>query len=458
MLKTNINKNMIGTGMSVGKKNKSDNSEFKILVIDDDPMILELVSEILKPQGYQVDLCESSGDALERLIDYKYNLMLIDSKLPGITGPELLKYTKEHHPSIEVIIITGNPELEEAVSTVKTGAFDYLSKPFTVQKLLKTVEKALVHQQQIIEGNLGEGARGLNSNSIMKSFPDYRVIQNLGSGSTGVVLLVEKAHKQYALKILRPSADWDADPESVNRFLREEKILGRIEHSNVIRIHESGVAGDEKIPYILMEYAEGKVLTYYIKERKLSLEQKIFIISQIASALVAVHKFGILHRDVKPGNVIIQEGFKVKLFDFGIAAVRDSSISSEHEIIGSPAYMAPEVFNHNHPVDNRSDIFSLGILSYELITGIKPFQGQTVDSMIEAIRTAKPIEPCKLVPELPTFVQDVLGCMLQKNPADRYASASDVLNHINSLGKNNVPAGFWGQLKNMMRLSAKVWS
>ncbi len=444
--------------MADKKQEKSQNSEYKILVIDDDPMILELVSEILKPQGYQLDLCESSGDALERLIDYKYNLMLIDSKLPGITGPELLKYSKEHHPTIEVVIITGNPELEEAVSTVKTGAFDYLSKPFTVQKLLETVQKALVHQQEVIHCTMGEGVRGLNFEAITKSFPDYKIIRTLGAGSTGVVLLVEREHKQYALKILRPSSDWDSNPESVNRFLREEKILGRITHNNVIRIHESDISKEGKLPYILMEYAEGKELTYYIKEKKLNLEQKIYIISQIASALVAVHKFGILHRDVKPGNVIILDGYKAKLFDFGIAAVRDSSTSSEHEIIGSPAYMAPEVFNPDQPVDNRSDIFSLGILSYELITGIKPFQGQTIDAMIDAIRTLKPVEPCKLVPELPDFVQDVLGGMLQKNPADRYASASEVLNHINSLGKSVQTPSFWNQVKNMIKTSGKVWS
>ena len=238
------------------------NHDYRLLVIDDDPMILQLVSEILKPKGYHIDLCESSGDALERLIDYKYNLMLIDSKLPGITGPELLKYTKEHHPATEVVIITGNPELEEAVDAMKVGAFDYLSKPFTVQKLLSTVENALIRHQEVVNGTFGEGIRGLNFTSISQAFPEYRIIRNLGSGSTGIVLLVERDKKKYALKILRPSSEWDTDPESINRFLREEKILTRIEHPNVIKIYESGLAGNEKLPYILMEYVEGKVLTY----------------------------------------------------------------------------------------------------------------------------------------------------------------------------------------------------
>ena len=438
----------------------ADGSNNRILVIDDDPMILQLIAEILKPRSYQVDLCESSGEALERLIDFKYNLMLIDSKLPGITGPELLKYCKEHHPMVEVILITGNPELEEAVASVKSGAFDYLSKPFTVQKLLETVEKALAHQKEVFSGQLGDGFRGLNIDAVIRCFPHLKISKTLGAGSTGVVLLAEQDRKKYALKILRPRADWENNADSINRFLREEKLLARIDHPNVIKIHESGIAQEENLPYILMEYVEGKLLNYYIKEKKLKLEQKIFIISQIASALVAVHKFGILHRDVKPGNVMVGEGHIAKLFDFGIAAVKDSSVSSTHEVIGSPAYMAPEVFDRDSTVDNRADIFSLGVMFYELITGIKPFQGHSVDAMVEAIKSSRPVEPSKIVPELPPFVQDVLAGMLNKNPEERFGSASEVLHSLNSLGKSTKSGeqGLWRQLRNVLRGSGKVWS
>jgi len=385
-------------------------------------------------------------------------MMLIDSKLPGITGPELLKYCKEHHPAIEVVIITGNPELEEAVSSLKIGAFDYLSKPFTVKKLLSTVEAALLHHEQVMAGMLGDGVRGLDANSIMQSFPEHRIVKTLGAGSTGVVIQLEKDKVPYALKILRPNAGWGMDEEAVSRFLREEKFLTRIDHSNVIKILQSGISKVGGFPYIIMEYVEGKVLTYYIKERRLTLEQKIYIISQIASALAAVHKFGVLHRDIKPGNVIVEDGYKIKLFDFGIAALKDNaSGKKKNEVIGSPAYMAPEVFTNEFPVDNRADIFSLGILAYELITGIKPFQGQSVDSMIEAICTVRPVEPSKLVPELPECVQALLEGMLRKIPADRFSSASEVVAKINSFGKKSSESSLWIHLKNVIR-GGKVWS
>ncbi len=439
---------------------KTVNSKYRILVIDDDPMILDLISEILKPKGYVLDLCAGSGQALEMLIDYKYNLMLIDSKLPGITGPELLKYCKEHHPATEVVIITGNPELEEAVSTMKTGAFDYLSKPFTVQKLLATVEAALAQHEKTMAGMLGDGVRGLDAGSIMQSFPDYQIIRTLGIGSTGVVILLEKDRMKYALKVLRPSSSWGLDEDAVSRFLREEKFLTRISHPNVIKILQSGISHVGNYPYIMMEYVEGRVLTYYIKEKKLTLEQKIYIISQISAALSAVHKLGVLHRDVKPGNVMVEDGFKVKLFDFGIAALRDAATSTHsdlREVVGSPAYMAPEAFGGNGQVDNRSDIFSLGILAYELITGIKPFQGQNVEAMIDSICNARPVEPCKLVPELPECVQTLLEGMLRKNPEDRFTSASEVMARINSFGKKSSESSIWTHLKSVIR-GGKVWS
>ena len=439
---------------------RTENCKYRLLVIDDDPMILDLISEIMKPKGYRLDLCSSSGQALEMLIDYKYNLMLIDSKLPGITGPQLLKYCKEHHPATEVVLITGNPEIEEAVSSLKTGAFDYVSKPFSVQKLLETVAAALAKNDKTMAELLGDGVRGLDVNHIIQSFPDYQIVRTLGIGSTGVVIELKKNEAHYALKVLRPSTAWGADPDAVHRFLREEKFLSRINHPNVIKIIQAGTAAVGDYPYIMMEYVKGEVLTHYIKERRMTLEQKIYIVSQIAAALAAVHKLGILHRDIKPGNVLVEEGYCIKLFDFGISALRDGGVThtgESEEVIGSPAYMAPETFTHDYPVDNRSDIFSLGVLAYELITGIKPFQGQNVEAIVDAVCNNRPVEPAKLVPELPECVQTLLEGMLRKNPQDRFTSASEIIARINTFGRKSSDSTIWTHLRSVI-CGGKVWS
>ncbi|OGV56402.1 MAG: hypothetical protein A2X49_07770 [Lentisphaerae bacterium GWF2_52_8] len=187
-----------------------------------------------------------------------------------------------------------------------------------------------------------------------------------------------------------------------------------------------------------MEYVPGRPLTDYIKKNEsLSIDQKLYIIAQVASALAVVHKFGVLHRDVKPSNILVTESIQAKLSDFGIARISDSSLTMTHEVLGSPAYMTPESFDSRRPIDNRSDIFSLGILSYELITGTKPFQGETVGEMMAAIQHSRPKEPRKILPSISPAVQDILGNMLQKQPEDRYQSAAKVVHAINNLNKKS---------------------
>jgi CheY-like chemotaxis protein len=434
----------------------------RILVVDDDPAIRDMLTDILGGKGFTVDLSPGSGDALEKLIDYKYNLLLLDANLPGISGFELLKYCKKNHPLMEIIMITGNPELDQAVSTVKDGAFDYIAKPFSVEKLLLRVEAALKHRKEVMLKSLSDadGAQGSAPGMINMPLPDYKIIRTLGSGTMGVVLLVERERRHFALKILRKNqGDKTAETRS-KRFLREAKILSQIEHPNVVRVYDSGFP-ENSVPFILMEYVPGTSLVELIKDNKLSVSQKLYIISQIASALSAVHKFGILHRDIKPGNVLVKDDLTAKLSDFGVARVSDSSITMTHEILGSPAYMNPEAFTSNKPVDNRSDIFSLGILSYELVTGKKPFQGETVNQMMNAIQKSRPVEPRKIVPELPVKVQNILARMLRKVPDERFQDASDIVLTINNLNKSPEDAADiekGGFIKTILGGPAKVWS
>jgi serine/threonine protein kinase len=435
----------------------------RILVVDDDGMIRDMLKEILERENYCIDLSESSGDALEKLIDYKYSLLLLDANLPGISGFELLKYCKKHHPLMEIIMITGNPELDDAISTVKDGAFDYIAKPFSVEKLVSRVKEALKHQKQQLIRSLSTQGNNLVSKTgtPQTPLPDYRVIKTLGAGTMGVVLLVEKEKKYYALKILRKEGDETNHSLRIKRFLREAKILSQIEHPNVVKVFDSDLPDDVSTPYILMEYVDGKPLTDFIKQDSFNLEQKLYIIGQIAAALAIVHKFGVLHRDVKPSNILVTDDYVAKLSDFGIAKISDSSLTMTHEVLGSPAYMPPEIFKPNKLIDSRSDIFSLGILSYELITGEKPFHGETVSEMMDAIQKARPREPRKLMPELPMPVQKVLESMLRKNPDERYQNATEIVEAINSLGRNEKPEDTLSKSRSFFRnilSSGKIWS
>lgn len=432
----------------------------RILVVDDDGFIRDMLKNALEPIGYHVDLAFGSGDALEKLIDYKYNLLVLDANLPGISGFELLKYCKKHHPVMEIIMITGNPELDDAISTVKDGAFDYLPKPFSIEKLLSRTEDALKHQKDELIKSLSPANADKLNNPHNFLLPEYKIIKTLGTGMMGIVFLAEKDCKQYALKVLRREGDDVGHAARLKRFLREAKILSQIEHPNVVRVYDFGFPKDSEIPYIVMEYVPGKSLTTFIKENKLTLEQKLYIIAQIAAALAIVHKFGVLHRDVKPSNILVTDDFIAKLSDFGIAKISDSSLTMTHEVLGSPAYMPPETFKQNKILDCRSDIFSLGIMSYELITGMKPFHGETVGEMMDAIQNARPQEPRKINPELPLSVQNLLEKMLKKKPEERFQSAAKIIEAINNLQKKDEEADgkLLGLLKNIITGGSRVWS
>jgi serine/threonine-protein kinase len=140
-----------------------------------------------------------------------------------------------------------------------------------------------------------------------------------------------------------------------------------------------------------------------------------------------------LHRDIKPGNIIMQNDLVVKLADFGIARTLDSSMTMTMEIIGSPAYMAPEAFTNSRDMDQRSDIFSLGVLAYELFTGKKPFHGASMAEIIHSIKTSKPVEPRKIAANIPGEAQVMIARMIAKKPEDRFSSIEEVIPELDKL-------------------------
>lgn len=390
----------------------------KILVVDDDEYVRVFLKEVLEQQYYEVDTCHDCQEAIEKLKIFSYHLILSDINLPGMSGNELLSLCREKYKSTEIILITGEPDLEDAVKTVKQGAFDYLSKPITPERLCERVNAALKHNYN---------KQKMSSNELNSPHNSYSVVRTLGAGNMGVVLLVKKDEQYYAMKILRRE---NYDPKhhlKVQRFIREAEILSQIDHPNVIKIFEYGVSEDEEIPYIVMEFIPGRPLNHHMRSNNFTLDQILSIIRQIAQALAIVHEFGVIHRDVKPGNIILTDDMVLKLTDFGIARIDTSELTITREILGSPAYMSPEAFENSVRSDARSDIFSLGVIAYELLTGVKPFHGETIGEMMNAIKFQRPIEPLKINSSIPPGLQDILAKMLAKKPEERFSSAAEII-------------------------------
>ncbi len=441
-----------------GGTDPSGNDEARpvIVAVDDDKNILKLLDKMLSGSGYCVIMFSDPEEVAAFIRGNRCDIIFADVNMPGMSGTELLRKSKKINPYIEVIIITGAPDIKDAVSAVKEGAFDYLSKPFDLNTVLNTVKRALEHQAEASDKPF-DAARKEED----RTPGDYKVLRTIGGGNMGVVLLVEKDRHQYAMKILRREPDNREHDIRVKRFFREAAVLAQIDHPGIVKIYEFGMPKDKDVPYMLMEYVKGHSLDHYLKSDSLDVDLSLSVIREVADALSVIHKHRIIHRDIKPSNILITDDFSVKVSDFGVARISDSSLTLATGVMGTPVYMAPECFDREFEIDARADIFSLGALGYEMLTGIRPFSGRSMVEVIEALREAKPIEPRKLAPEIPPWIQDMLGKMLAKNPASRFQKAEELVKTIDRCRKKPDKAEssrLPGKISRYLRLEPEIWN
>ena len=391
-----------------------------ILVVDDEEYVRNFLLDALKAVPYNVEAASDADGAIALLGKKQFDLILSDINMPGMSGMGLLSICKERYPHAEIILITGDPELDSAVDSIKCGAFDYLSKPILPDKLYERVGAALKNRR--------EKAEILSRTRTEIQSSGYFEIRILGAGNEGTVFLVEKNNKQYAMKILnRNDTNNPMHEIKMKRFLREIEVLSTIDHPNIVKLVDHGLLEHDKIPYIVMEYIQGKTLNVLMNTRNLSTEEKINIIIQIANVLKEVHKHGIIHRDIKPANIMITDGNILKLMDFGIARLKDSDLTITCELLGSPAYMAPEAFDGSKLKDARSDIFSIGVLAYELFLGVRPFIADSIGELISKIENDDPLPPIQIVPDFPEYLQNIILKMLEKSPKDRFQNMEELI-------------------------------
>jgi eukaryotic-like serine/threonine-protein kinase len=256
----------------------------------------------------------------------------------------------------------------------------------------------------------------------------HRCIRQVGSGGMCTIYLAEseRAGTLVVLKVFNQVPDVSERIIGFDRFLQEYEIVAGLKHENIVRIYDLGIADDHA--YIAMEHFPAGDLRRRMKAPILPMTALKFV-QQIASALQAIHSVGVLHRDLKPANVMLRADGSVCLIDFGLAKANemDVSLTGTREIFGTPYYMSPEQ-GHAEVIDARSDLYSLGVMFYEMLTGHKPYTGATAMEVIYKHKRAElpPVEP-SLVP-----YQEMLTRLLAKAPADRYQSARELLEVISS--------------------------
>ena len=264
----------------------------------------------------------------------------------------------------------------------------------------------------------------------------YEIISELGHGGMGTVLLGRdpRIDRKVALKVIQHKnfADPDHEEETIKRFHQEAKAAGKLSHPNIVTVFDVG--DEDDVSYIAMEYVQGRDLSEIIKERgRLSFQEATSVIVQVAMALSYSHDHGIIHRDIKPGNIMIDKDGVVKITDFGLARLQEAeSITKAGHTVGSPLYMSPEQLQSGD-IDYRSDIFSMGVVYYELLTGVRPFQGENISELIDQIIDEEPLSVTTLAPDLPPRVNTILGRMLAKSPRGRYQTAGAAARDVRNL-------------------------
>ncbi|MDH4172551.1 MAG: protein kinase [Betaproteobacteria bacterium] len=255
----------------------------------------------------------------------------------------------------------------------------------------------------------------------------YRILDELGRGAMGVVYRAEdpSLDRIVALKTIS-LRDADEDRKAYEkRFLLEAKAAGKLTHPNIVTIFDYGE--EEDTAYMAMELLEGEDLRARIRQGDIPPMEAVEIALQVADGLGFAHEFGVVHRDVKPGNIMLLERGAVKIMDFGIARMRhaDSSKTSTGMVLGTPRYMSPEQIS-GQPVDQRSDIFSLGTVLYEMLTQTSLFAGQDVNQIAHNVTSAEPAPPSHVHPGLPQMLDFIVARALKKDPSVRYQDAYEM--------------------------------
>src|SRR5688572_4174734 len=270
-----------------------------------------------------------------------------------------------------------------------------------------------------------------------KSIGGYRVISRLGSGGMGDVFLAEdeRLQRQVAIKRILPASG--ADDHAGRRLLTEARAAGKLDHPNICSVYEVGE--DNGAPFIVMPVVEGETLASRLQAGPLPIAEAVAVAAQVADALAAAHKHGILHRDIKPANLMIGARSHVRVMDFGLATIAGpataetvSRLTLPGSMVGTIAYMSPEQARGEH-VDARSDLFSLGVVLFEMVCGSRPFErASTVDGLAALLIEPPPPLVTKR-PDAPQELQRIISKALQKSRDDRYQSAADLQADLRNL-------------------------
>lgn len=399
-----------------------------VAVVEDDPIALELIVDALQGRDYEVSAYTDCASALAILPETPPDLLVSDIDLPDGSGLDLLRYVRSFHPDLPVIMQSGRSSESDLLGGFEAGASDYLTKPISIAELLAKCAVALSRQGQRTRSpdRAGSDLPG----GLSRAFGRYRIGEVLGRGGGGVVFSAYdlEEEREVALKaLLALPAAGDTQRE---RFVRETYTLSLLEHPHVVRVLDFG--SSEGRAYYTMERVSGAALNRIVSMRGVaSPAEVICLLRTLASALGSLHAAGLIHRDVKPGNVMLRAGSFTDpvLIDFGLAKlVEDRSLTQTGVLVGTPGYLSPEQIMGDAP-DERSDLFALGLLARYALTGSDPYPSSSMVGLLSKLAT----RPVPIPLDLPPGLRRVLLRLTQLRPQDRYPNAEALRSDLETL-------------------------
>jgi eukaryotic-like serine/threonine-protein kinase len=397
----------------------------RLLLIIDDPACQALLREHVGSEWPQADLVmrpDVPGILPSEFLAQGYDAVVVDQQWRDGQGLDWLRELASRRGFAPTLFLADSADGQVARQARLFGAFGVLSRSKFLHATLVSVLNEAARTQRRAQADWrvspeAEMARRFGAVRI----PGYRCVRRLAGGSVSQLFLAEseKAGDLMVVKVTPSLRDASGVDQSFERFLQEYEIAHRLHHASIVRCHELGVADDHA--YLSMEYFPDGDLRRRIRAG-ITPADALDLSAQIAGALGALHQAGALHRDLKPGNVLMRGTRQIALSDFGLAkdAAWDLEITDPGLIFGTPQYMSPEQ-GHGEPVDGRSDLYSLGVILYEMLSGEKPYSAVNPMAVIYKHRN-QPIP--RLAPQVAAW-QPLIDSLLAKLPADRYRNADE---------------------------------
>lgn len=396
-----------------------------LLVVDDEAMNRDMLSRRLQREGFQVLVAEGGASALDMVARQRVDLVLLDIMMPGMSGIEVLSTLRRRHSpaQLPIIMVSASSDSSQVVEALNLGANDYVTKPVNLPVTLARVQSQLARRREAV-------AQPGFCVEIGGDVSHYRVEAQLGQGGMGTVYRATDTRlaRTVALKVL--SADLALSPQQVERFTREARAIARVRHPGVVAVYD---VGSTPCHYIAMELVRGDTLDRYLGGMPLPPRKAAELIRLVAQALAEVHEHGILHRDLKPTNIMMDEEGRPHLTDFGLAKVVEGELelTKSGMLLGTPAYMAPELVDGTlGPVDERSDLYALGLIFFEVLTGGTAIQGKALAPLLFEILNRVPEPPSERVAQVPEGLDSLCLRLQARDPRERPASARAVVEEL----------------------------